>query len=338
MPSLGKARLLMLLHGPCCFLYITLCYFVGAGVFAYFFKLQCDPFQSRILSSPNQLLPFFVKTYYERKAGGQGLFLAVLFSASLSSVSSVLSGCAANVWEDQLRHYFPFVSDTRAAFVNKLLVILLAAFIAVLAVCAAYMPGNLFQILSTIGSSSTAPVAGIFFLAIISRQSEWRGAIVGCVAGFTISAWISFGSLSISNPSSPLPPLDTVGCEEHFTNMSAVSLNGTFSQFLGQLDDSASCPKGIQHIYTISFLWFKPIGIAITFVIGLISSKVISHIDKMDQSAVNKSHVICFTDIFRCDGWSEICHNNRHPITGKTVKLGQTSTEEVLISSLKESR
>ena len=327
MPSLGKARLVMLLLGPCIVMYTTLCYLVGASVFAYFSKIQCDPFQSRMLSSPNQLLPFFVKTCYDKKAGGQGLFLAVLYSASLSSVSSVLSGCAANIWEDHIKPHFSTASDARAALANKVLVVILAAVISTLSVFVAHMPGNLLQILGTLSSSASAPVAGIFFLATLTSHSEWRGAIIGCVVGITVTAWISFGSLRFANPSRPLPPLDIAGCDTYFPNISVTNLNNASTHFLSHLEDHDSSPHGFQHLYTISFMWFPPIGIVTTYIVGLIASKLLCMIFKR-KPEVKNDHLIHFRDLFQCDG---LCRD-----TPKNGSQADISTNEVLMMNIKD--
>ena len=107
MPSLTKARVVLWLMVPFHLLYISLCYMVGVSVFGYFASKGCDPLLSGEISQSNQLLPYFVSIYFDNRPGGKGLFLAVLFGASLSSVSSVLGGCAANLWEDHLKSFFP---------------------------------------------------------------------------------------------------------------------------------------------------------------------------------------------------------------------------------------
>ena len=40
---------------------------------------------------------------------------------AFSSVSSSLSGCAANIWEDILKHRLPEISEFKATMINKVL-------------------------------------------------------------------------------------------------------------------------------------------------------------------------------------------------------------------------
>ncbi len=53
--------------------------------------------------------------------GLSGLFLACLFSGTLSTISGGMNSMAAVTWEDILKHYIPS-DDRKAVFINKILV------------------------------------------------------------------------------------------------------------------------------------------------------------------------------------------------------------------------
>ena len=76
---------------------------VGMVIFAYYH--ECDILKSSKIEFPEQIFPHFLKEHLSSQAGMQGLFLACLFSAVLSSVSSglnsistVLLECIINVF------------------------------------------------------------------------------------------------------------------------------------------------------------------------------------------------------------------------------------------------
>ena len=131
--------------------------FIGAIVVAYYVKLRCDPLRSGLAIHSNeanckrfissqflvffsyyQLLPVFVKEIFVGNIGFTGVFLSTLCSAVLrykrenvdpdsweynfssSTLSSNLSGCAANIWEDLLKpRYETRMTQRRILQLNK---------------------------------------------------------------------------------------------------------------------------------------------------------------------------------------------------------------------------
>ncbi|XP_060062514.1 sodium-coupled monocarboxylate transporter 1-like [Ylistrum balloti] len=77
----------------------------GISIFAYYAKQGCDPISSGDVSNINQLVPHFVQELLGFP-GIPGLFIASLFSGSLSTVSSNLSSLCAQTWEDMLKPVF----------------------------------------------------------------------------------------------------------------------------------------------------------------------------------------------------------------------------------------
>ncbi|ELT98916.1 hypothetical protein CAPTEDRAFT_211186, partial [Capitella teleta] len=143
--SLRDARLSLLLNIPCLIIMVCLAFTNGIIVTAYFAKEGCDPVLNGDIDSSNKILPHFVKIVFASSQGFSGLFLATLYSGALSSVSSSLSGCAANAWEDVLKHYLVNMSDFKAAILNKFMVVVFGFIGAAVAFLAALMPGPVTQ-------------------------------------------------------------------------------------------------------------------------------------------------------------------------------------------------
>lgn len=71
----------------------------------------------------DQIVPFFVLEVANKVPGLSGLFIAGIFSAALSSISSILNTKAGIIYEDFIRHRYPEASEKRASDVMKLLVV-----------------------------------------------------------------------------------------------------------------------------------------------------------------------------------------------------------------------
>ncbi|ELT93800.1 hypothetical protein CAPTEDRAFT_220652 [Capitella teleta] len=253
----------VLLNIPFVFLLVCLAFTNGVMVLAYFAKERCDPLLNGDISSSNQILPYFVKIVFASTRGFSGLFLATLYSGALSSVSSSLSGCAANTWEDILKPHLVNLSDFRAAVLNKCLVVIYGVIGAAVAFLAAIMPGPVSQVSMSFSSATGGPLYGMFFLGGISASSNWQGALIGCGAGSAINLWIVFGSQSIPAFNPTLPPLPSDNCPMFNETLTAANTTS--------VDISL---HGIEHLYAVSYLWYAVIGCFVTLAVGWIASQI----------------------------------------------------------------
>jgi Na+/proline symporter len=103
LPSIRHAQFAMLwnfLGTLSILLFGCLCGFV-----AYAFYFGCDPFLSRKITRYDQLLPYFVMDLLKNFNGLPGLFIACVYSASLSTVSSGINSLVAVFLHDFI---YPF--------------------------------------------------------------------------------------------------------------------------------------------------------------------------------------------------------------------------------------
>ncbi|CAF4961674.1 unnamed protein product [Rotaria sp. Silwood1] len=70
------------------------------GVIIYAYYADCDPYTTKKLQEIDQILPYFVMEVLGDKKGLPGVFLACIFSGSLSTISSGLNSLAAVLVED----------------------------------------------------------------------------------------------------------------------------------------------------------------------------------------------------------------------------------------------
>jgi SSS family solute:Na+ symporter len=167
---------------------------VGTLLWAYY-HLSGEVLPARLLDShgkaiADEVFPYFLTT--KIPAGLAGIFMAALFSAAMSTMSSDLNCLAAIGVEDYYRKLRPNSTDRQRLFVGKVIVAVSGALaIAVGAFIAGKGEGAL-----TLYYAATAIVsaglAGIFLLAFFSRRANRRGLWVGIVCALLFTAWATF--------------------------------------------------------------------------------------------------------------------------------------------------
>lgn len=66
---------------------------------------HCDPLQTKLAKAKDQMLPLFVMETLGELPGLSGLFIAGVFSAALSSLSTCLNSMSAVVLEDFVKPF-----------------------------------------------------------------------------------------------------------------------------------------------------------------------------------------------------------------------------------------
>ncbi|XP_060064024.1 sodium-coupled monocarboxylate transporter 2-like [Ylistrum balloti] len=161
-----EANKILYFAGPVYFLFGVLVNIEGHVMFAYFNSVNCDPVESGIIKNPNQLLPYMVVRVFHGFPGLAGLFLASLFSASLSTISSGLSSLSAQTIEDFIKPRYKDMSDRKATAIAKFSVLIYGGLSLAITAMIAKVPGSLSQISGSLLTCFGGPIAGMFFLSI----------------------------------------------------------------------------------------------------------------------------------------------------------------------------
>lgn len=298
-PTIKDAKKVMYIAGPVFVTMQTLSMSVGLVCFAYYTSLRCDPLMSRRIANPNQIVPFMITDIFRNYPGLSGLFISALFSASLSTLSSLLAGLSAITVEDLIRPYFK-LSDTVLTVIAKIAVVVYGGLAISVAFVISQLKGSLTQILFSMMGAATGPSVGIFFLSMFYRKATDKGAIIGGVVGLAISFWICIGStISIPKPSPlPLPPTDlcvsrdnlnltkysanfttaaftTDGAEHTTASIMASTLSDVYNDTMTSKSQSVTSdggPRGIARMYTLSYALFSTLGTVVTLVVGVLVS------------------------------------------------------------------
>ncbi|XP_021362454.1 sodium-coupled monocarboxylate transporter 1-like [Mizuhopecten yessoensis] len=93
-----------------------------------------------------------------------GLFLASLFSASLSTMSSLLSSMSAIFWEDIVKPHAKPMSERHGIYVTQLSVLLFGGLALLVAFGISDIEGPILRILEITGSCLVGATSGLFIL------------------------------------------------------------------------------------------------------------------------------------------------------------------------------
>uniref|UniRef100_A0AAX7ULR9 Solute carrier family 5 member 8 n=1 Tax=Astatotilapia calliptera TaxID=8154 RepID=A0AAX7ULR9_ASTCA len=241
-------------------LWLILLCAVFAGMCLYSIYKSCDPWTSGLLSALDQLMPYLVMDVLGDYPGLPGLFVAAAFSGSLSTVSSSINALAAVTVEDLIKPYAS-MSERQLAWISKGTSLLYGVLCIGMAGLASLL-GPIFQAVISIFGVIGGPLLGLFTLGILCPFATSKGALSGVVLGLAVSLWVAIGAQIYPPPPEMSRPLSltTEGC--NFTMTDNFTSGFTTPIIRPALADW----------YSVSYLYFSPIGTIITISVGLIVS------------------------------------------------------------------
>ncbi|KAK5849174.1 hypothetical protein PBY51_008836 [Eleginops maclovinus] len=246
---------------------------VFAGMCLFSVYKNCDPWSAGLVSAPDQLMPYLVMDILRDFPGLPGLFVAAAYSGSLSTVSSSINALAAVTVEDLIKPYTD-MSEKHLSWISKGLSIMFGLLCIGMAGLASTMGGILQAVISIFGIIG-GPLLGLFTLGILCPFANSKGALSGIVSGLVVSLWVGIGAQIYPPPlemSRPLP-LTTEGC--NFSSTGRLNWTSTApptqSTYITTVPVEGK-PVLVGHWYSLSYLYFSPIGTIIAISVGLLVS------------------------------------------------------------------
>ncbi|XP_061178527.1 sodium-coupled monocarboxylate transporter 1-like isoform X2 [Saccostrea echinata] len=295
--SIGEARKSVFFNIPAAVLYETLMTFLGVTMFAYFSLAKCGLQGAGLVHSSNEIVPYFMMEQLSDIPGLAGLFLASLFSATLSTMSSGLSAISALVWEDIIQPYFQCFTLRQGSIVTKATVSVFGGIIVGMSFLAMNLPGTITQITLGTLSATSGPLVGVYLLGMIFPWATAKSAVVSGVLAFSLCLSMTIGSNLYPTKYPQLDPIPTYGCRgfnstlKPLYNVSIHSVNTTISeQYNGRLIDNIQPFHAVNYtlvpptgqsednnapwLFRVSFLWYHVTGVVTTLISGTILSIV----------------------------------------------------------------
>ena len=251
---------------------IFLCVYNGLLLYATYH--DCDPLTTKLAREKDQLMPLLVMEILKDFPGLPGLFIAGVFSAALSSLSTGLNAMSAVVLEDFCKPFMKGnISERKSKYIMRGTVLVLGVVSVALVYVVQHM-GSVLQLSMSVPTAFFGPMLGVYIIGFtlpwIGKRAALYSAILGCAFMMVIvlkaQAEIAMGNLKFD-----LKPVSVDGCLYSFNLMS----NSTISDALSTTTETIILGTSKEkHIYHISYLYYTIMGAMIVTTTSFVLSFV----------------------------------------------------------------
>ena len=238
------------------------------GMVLYATYSTCDPITASQVRTKDQVLPLLVLHVAGDIPGLPGLFMAGVFSGSLSSVSSGLNSLAAIALKD-------FVSEKRLNKMNKIQQALLTKIFSAAFGLVAYsitflirfMPGML-EAAYIIGGVINGPIIGAFSVGMLLPWVNSVGVLGGFLGSILLCVWVATGGsvyrayLPYHSTTVPPYPTSLAQCPAGWVANTTV------------IPTEQSYLPGHIPLYDLSYIWYCSIGASMTVILSLLITSI----------------------------------------------------------------
>ncbi|XP_055599025.1 sodium-coupled monocarboxylate transporter 1-like [Uranotaenia lowii] len=226
------------------------------GLLMYAKYESCDPVTTKQVQKLDQVMPFYVMDSGRQIPGLAGLFIAGVFSAALSTMSSSLNTLAGTIYEDFIRPCRPNASERSSSAIMKLIVVILGLIVMVLVFVVEKL-GSIVQMAVSCTGVISGSIMGMFTLGMCSTRATTKGVVSGVVVSITcmITIWLTaLGKLKYD-----FLPFRNDGCDE---------------SVLAKMPKVTTTPKPTEqehelpYLARISFMYYSLIGFIIFLIVA----------------------------------------------------------------------
>ncbi|XP_063227309.1 sodium-coupled monocarboxylate transporter 1-like [Bacillus rossius redtenbacheri] len=263
LPTLKEARMSLMIFNAGFFIVKSSSLFIGLLIYSSYY--ECDPITSKQVNKADQILPFFTMDTASHLPGLPGLFIAGIFSASLSTLSSNFNCLSATISEDFV---YPWIKGK--VFENRIfhfvmkITVIVAGLSCILLVIVIEKMGGIIKVSSSTSGVTSGALLGMFVLGMFFPWANNKGCLAGSAASLLFMAWIIIGAQlykTMGVERFPHLPMSTEGCEEVF-NITVLEAPVPTALPAGMGEDAFA-------LYRISFHYYCLVGTAVTVVVGL---------------------------------------------------------------------
>lgn len=200
-----------------------------SGLVMYAHFKDCDPITAPHGSpDPSSVVVTYVLVVLTKIPGLSGLFVAAIYAAVLSSVSTQLNSMTALLWEDFLKvmPVFKNWSEVKIGGLQKVLVFAAGVLGIILGLAVSQLGRSFLRALFAINGALSGPLIGLFLTAVYLPWVNAKGASTGFVVAIILNIWIVIGQLT--QPKAEYLPLSRDGCP-NINTMTSTPLNLTIT-------------------------------------------------------------------------------------------------------------
>lgn len=224
LPTLAKSQLALVLCSVFTAAFTLLSTYMGLVMYSSY--RSCDPYLAREIPRRDGIVIHYIATWLARVPGARGVFIAGLFSATLSTLSSFANSMSALAIEDYIkplcrtfgRHQFQADgAASGSAWLAKLLATLFG-FICVLAAWTIDRANSRFlQATTTMFGAIGVPFLAAFLMGIYTRSTNTIGIVTGLLVTLALGSYITLYQVFLMPPLEPrLPIYYNEQCEQVF--------------------------------------------------------------------------------------------------------------------------
>uniref|UniRef100_A0A672NWB8 Sodium-dependent multivitamin transporter n=1 Tax=Sinocyclocheilus grahami TaxID=75366 RepID=A0A672NWB8_SINGR len=240
---------------PCLQVALMLSCLMGLVMFACYGNNS--PLEQQYITSKDQMVLYFVMDMLQNFPGLPGLFVACLFSASLSTISSAFNSLATVTMVDLIKPHYS-MTEARATLLSKMLALSYGIICVAMAYVVHLMNSSVLQAALSIFGMVGGPLLGLFCLGIFFPCANSIGAVAGLAAGLVMAFWVGIGGFLSRMPSSvQVLPFNSTNTSENITVPAVID---------------AARPAGLNGLYSLSYMWYSALNSSTVVLIGLIIS------------------------------------------------------------------
>ncbi|XP_076803007.1 sodium-coupled monocarboxylate transporter 1-like [Clavelina lepadiformis] len=241
---------------------------ITCGLITYAYYHNCDPLSYGFVEKPDQLLPYLVLDIFQNYPGMPGLFIACVYSGSLSTVSTAITAMSSVTVQDFLKPTFDW-SDETFTWISRGMII----FYGGICILFAYLASSLGQVLQAVISVLGlvgGPLLGLYTLGMLFPFANSVGAFFGANAGLAAAIWLFIGSQNYPPPPKFLDELSysLAKCPgiENATEPSPIAMIPTLEKTTPVMPPEVNMYAFSYQLYTMfGFFWTIGIGLLASF-------------------------------------------------------------------------
>lgn len=281
LPSLRLGQLSQALCAVFSALISTLAASIGLLLYSNF--AQCDPFSAGQIDKRDAILIYYVHTKLNQLPGIRGFFIAGIFAATLSTLSSFQNSMAALVLEDFIRPATRRpLSERFATNLSKLLALTFGLICIGLTFVVGRING-LLQAAITLFGALGSPLVSAYLLGVLTRFTNSAGMLAGMLAGYTFGLYVQFYQIFYLPDLQPTKPLSIAGCigAKTANSTTTTTTSGPFN-FDWTSAATLAPPGGLQaqhhqanlleQFLHMSYLWLPLFAVTITVLVASLVS------------------------------------------------------------------
>ena len=182
----------------------ALFFLIGSALYSYY-TAGVAPLPEDIAAKPDYVFPYFIVNGLP--VGLRGLLIASIFAAGMSTVSTSVTSAATIILTD---YYKPFrknavniandqnsgtkAGDRREVFVLRLSSVIVGV-LGIIVAIAMLSVESIIDAWWKLSSIFSGGMLGLFLLGCISKRISRTGALIGCILGVIVIAWISLAGI-----------------------------------------------------------------------------------------------------------------------------------------------